>query len=171
MSESTKFNPDAIIELSQMNRIGIRGYQTAAGGRKSEVYWVKLISQVVALVLEEEETSGVATVDSLRDIVTVGWTVGQTRADILGREFTPWDDVTFALKLFCRWPFKPPLVGSSSQYLRSHRARNFRGYSSTWNVSLRSTFGVRREVLRLTHDELHQLLATAHVGEFITSDD
>lgn len=70
-------------------------------GIQSTDQWKQLITKVV---LENEPPNHV------EEIVNSCWKMGTLRAQLLERDFLPYEDPVYILSLFCWWPFKPPVT-------------------------------------------------------------
>lgn len=66
--------------------------------------------------------------ENIDDIVVGCWEIGQIRAELLGRDLEIWQDIPYALSIFCWWPFKPSLYSEKDrEWLLNHRKLIFDG--------------------------------------------
>lgn len=87
----------------------------------SEQTWRELFENVVSYTAMLHENS--------KDIVAGGWALGERRANLLGRDFWPGEDVVHPLCIFCWWPFKPALSADARNFIRDTRWSLFQNVS------------------------------------------
>lgn len=79
-------------------------------GERTSTEWKALIANTL-------KASGVDS-SQVEGIVDISWRLGEQRAELLQREFLPYEDPIYILSLFCWWPFKPSVSTQHNRVLR-----------------------------------------------------
>jgi hypothetical protein len=108
--------------------------------------------------------------ENVEDFVAGGWVLGKQRSRILTRDFLIPVDVTYALSIFCLFPFKPPVLPENYQYLTSRRWRLFKDAANDPDVKYRFA-EVPDKLLTLDMHQLCGLLQTVKISEILQLED
>lgn len=106
--------------------------------------------------------------EDIDDIITGCLSLGERHASLLGREFSIGEDTSYALCLFCWWPFKSALTPDSRRYLQEVRALLFHGVSRSERLLRSLNDAVPDEVLRMELSELFLRLRSFPASDVIT---
>lgn len=112
----------------------------------NEELWKDLFTDIVKYTILPHE--------NVDDVVAGGFVLGQRRAELLDRPFSPGEDVAHVLSIFCWWPFKPAFTEDSIQYLQTNRWNFFQAVSSSNNAINRLREVVTSEILTMNTQEL-----------------
>lgn len=107
--------------------------------------------------------------DERVDDITAGCiSLGERRAALLKREFSIGEDTSYALCLFCWWPFKSALTSDSRHYLQGIRTLLFRDVSRSEHRLRDLNDAVPDQLLRMEFSELFSRLRRFPASEVIT---
>jgi hypothetical protein len=112
----------------------------------NDIHWEHLFVDVVKYTVLPNE--------SIDDVVAGGFVLGQQRAKLLSRAFSPAEDVAHALCIFCWWPFKPALDNNSTEYLHKIRRTLFQAASSSDTAVNKLRNAVPSKILVMSTQEL-----------------
>ncbi|MEO6958937.1 MAG: hypothetical protein ABI228_04155 [Burkholderiaceae bacterium] len=108
-------------------------------------------------------------IDERVDDITAGCiSLGERRATLLGREFDIGEDTSYALCLFCWWPFKSALTSDSRHYLQEIRTLLFQGVSHSERRLHDLNDAVPDQLLKMELSELFSHLRRFPASEVIT---
>ena len=87
--------------------------------------------------------------ESIDDIMAGGWTLGNRRAELLGRDIEIWQDIPFSLAIFCWWPFMPLVSESYQDYVMKIRRPLFNKAYRKEEARERILNAVQREISKM----------------------
>ena len=105
--------------------------------------------------------------ENVDDVVEGAYALGERRAELLGREFSPGDDVAYVLSIFCWWPFKPSLTADSIQYLQSSRWDLFMAVSDNPSALRSLLHAIPNDILMLNNEQLFDVLREGNIRRML----
>lgn len=106
--------------------------------------------------------------ERVEDIAAGCISLGERRAALLQRKFSIGEDASYALCLFCWWPFKPALTPDSRHYLHEARTLLFRDVARSEHRLRDLNDAVPDQLLKMELSELFSRLRKLPASEVIT---